>query len=248
MDGGKDPIDIRSLHDRVYSRIRDAMRKGVFISGQTLTIRALAARFGTSDMPIREAIKRLTAEKALVQQADRTFKVPPITSEGFEELVLVRVMTEGRATELAAASLDPSLIGRLRTANAEMSRALEEGHLTLALESNQEFHSRLYEACDNGILLEIIDLLWLRSGPYLAALVLDLAGSDAFRAGAIIHGRIIDALEAGRGRDAARALKNDIEGTAQWFRTHRATDAKAGTPLERKRRRRALPSQPVIET
>ncbi len=240
MDTATDLIDIRSLHDRVYGKIRDAMRKGVFSSGQTLTIRALAARFGTSDMPIREAIKRLTAEKALVQQADRTFKVPPITSGGFEDLVLVRVMAEGRATELAAASADAGLIARLRTVNAGISRALDEGDLALALESNQSFHSCLYEACHNSILLEIIDVLWLRSGPYLAALVVDFAGSDAFRKAVIIHERIIGALEARSGKDAAKALKNDIESTAQWFRIHGGARTKAATPAEAKRRLRPL--------
>jgi DNA-binding GntR family transcriptional regulator len=243
MDGVRDPIDIRSLHDRVYGRIRDAMRKGVFSSGQTLTIRGLASRFGTSDMPIREAIKRLTAEKALVQQADRTFKVPPITPESFEELVVVRVLAEGCAAELAAVNPDPDLIDRLRLANADMARALSNGDLALALESNQEFHSRLYEACDNAILLEVTDILWLRSGPYLAALVVDLSGSDAFRKAVGIHERIIAAIETGNGRKAAEALRSDIESTAQWFRTHRGPSADAtpmpnvvSTPIVKRRR------------
>ena len=223
MDGARDLIDIRSLHDRVYGRIRDAMRKGVFTSGQTLTIRGLAARFGTSDMPIREAIKRLTAEKALVQQADRTFKIPEITADGFEELVLVRAMIEGRAAELAADNADAAFIERLREANAAMARALDEGNLTLALESNQEFHSRLYEGCGNATLLELIDILWLRSGPYLAALVVDMSGSEVFREAVFVHDSIIAAIAAKNGKQAAKALKVDIENTAQWFLSHGGT-------------------------
>lgn len=219
-----DAIDVRSLQDRVYDRIREAMRKGVFTAGQTLTIRALAARFGTSEMPVREAIKRLVAEKALTQQVDRTFQIPAVTLDRFQEVLLVRTTVEGRAAELAAKAVSPELIDKMRVANERMLEALSRSDVAGILEHNQAFHFLIYKASGNETLLDIIEMLWMRSGPYLAALAVHRAGINAFFDAAGSHARILAAIEAGDGPAAARYLEEDIEHTARWFWTRAQTD------------------------
>ncbi len=215
----QEPIDVRSVQDRVYSRIREAMRKGVFTWGQTLTIRALAARFGTSETPVREAIKRLVAEKALVQQVDRTFRVPAMTSKTFDELLLARSMIEGRAAEIATPRINAKLMRQLHTTNQEMENALSERNLMLVLEKNEEFHFHLYEASGNSTLIELIEILWLRSGPYLAALAADEAGANAYLDAIGNHTDILAALESRNATETAKALQRDMETTADWFRS-----------------------------
>lgn len=220
MTEADDAIDVRSLQDRVYGRIREAMRKGVFTAGQTLTIRALAARFGTSEMPVREAIKRLVAEKALIQQVDRTFQIPAVTLDRFQEVLLVRTMVEGRAAELAAKTATSHLTDMMRSANERMLEALSHSDVAGILEHNQAFHFLIYQACGNETLLDIVEMLWVRSGPYLAALAVHRAGINAFFDAASSHSRILAAIEAGDGPAAARFLQEDIEHTAHWFWTH----------------------------
>ncbi len=210
-------IDVRSVQERVYDRVRSDIRQGVFTPGEPLTIRALAARFGTSEMPVREAIKRLVAEKALTQQSNRTFKIPVLTAERFGEVMPIRVMVEGRATELAAELADTVLIERLRKSNDAMKWALSRSDAMGILQHNQAFHFLIYKACGNPTLIEIIEMLWLRSGPYLAALAAERRGIDAFFDAAASHVRILAALEAGDGEGAARSLRDDIETTAKWF-------------------------------
>lgn len=254
----EEPIDIRSVQDRVYARIREAMRKGVFAPGQPLTIRALAARFGTSEMPVREAIKRLVAEKALVQQADRTFQVPEVNAEGFDDLLLVRVLIEGRATELTAGRVDAALLAKLEGRNRAMATAVAQGDLAGTLEHNQEFHFLIYEACGNTTLIELIEMLWLRSGPYLAALAAGSEGIDAFSEAVHSHERIMDGLRTANGPEAAAALQLDIETTARWFWSRRSRDGDkapsptagapaAATPPGKRRRQPAAKRTPKSE-
>ena len=219
-----DTIDVRSLQDRVHARIKTAMRKGVFTAGQTLTIRALAARFGTSEMPVREAIKRLVAEKALIQRADRTFQIPNVTSDRFQEMLLVRTTVEGRAAELAAMSTTPELTEKMRIANELMLRALSCSDHAGILEYNQDFHFLIYQNCGNQVLLEIIEMLWTRNGPYLASLAVHRAGINAFFDAAKSHARILSAVEAGDGPAACRFLQEDIKHTAHWFWTRAKAD------------------------
>ena len=146
MDMNRDTVDVRSLQDRVYDRIREAMRKGVFAAEQPLTIRALAKRFGTSEMPVREAIKRLAAERALVQQSDRTFRLPPVTADHFKEITPIRSMIEGYATETAAQLAPADLPDRLAAVNERMVKALSSADVLGILENNQAFHFMIYEA------------------------------------------------------------------------------------------------------
>ncbi len=229
-------IDVRSVQERVYDRIRSDIRQGVFTPGEPLTIRALAGRFGTSEMPVREAIKRLVAEKALAQQSNRTFKIPAVSAERFGDVMPIRVMVEGRATELAARLADAVLIDGLRRSNEAMKAALSRSDAIGILQHNQTFHFMIYEACGNPTLIEIIEMLWLRSGPYLAALAAERRGIDALFDATQSHARILAALEAGNGKGAARALRDDIETAAKWFwsksRTGYAADIDSGPELQ----------------
>lgn len=217
MDMNRDIVDVRSLQDRVYDRIREAMRKGVFAAEQPLTIRALAQRFGTSEMPVREAIKRLVAERALFQQSDRTFRLPPVTAEHFKEITPIRSMIESYATETAAQLAPADLSDRLAAVNERMVQALSSADVLGILENNQAFHFMIYEAAGNTTLLEVIETLWLRSGPYLALLAGKRRGINAFFDAAESHSRIIAGLQRRDGAAAAAALREDIEITGHWF-------------------------------
>ena len=94
-------IDFAPLHERVYAEMRQAVIAGKFAPGQKLTSRKLAAALGTSDMPVRAAISRLTAEGGLVRMANSTFVVPVLGRQQFKEVMELRALLEGRAASLA---------------------------------------------------------------------------------------------------------------------------------------------------
>ena len=92
-----DPIDKDPVHEKVYQRLRVALMRGEFRPGQSVSIRRLAEDFGTSPMPVREALRRLVAEQAFRRLSNRTFAVPEISASRLEELRSVRVLVEGKA-------------------------------------------------------------------------------------------------------------------------------------------------------
>ena len=59
------------LHENVYQEIRRNLIAGQFQPGEAVTLRGLAAKLGTSAMPVREALRRLVAERALDLGANR---------------------------------------------------------------------------------------------------------------------------------------------------------------------------------
>ncbi|MBX3566746.1 MAG: GntR family transcriptional regulator [Rhizobiaceae bacterium] len=214
------PVDVSTLQERVYLKLRQALYQGKFAAGETLTIRGLAAALGTSAMPVREALQRLVAEKALVQTPSRSIRVASFTPELFWEIIRIRMSIEGMATKRAALNPPPPLAGALRDINAKMIAAIKGGFTEEVLDANKEFHFAIYEAAEMPQLLEIINNLWLRTGPYLGV-AYRMGYSDPFLTGTRFHERIIQAIERRDGRRAASGLKVDIWATAKWFTRHR---------------------------
>jgi DNA-binding GntR family transcriptional regulator len=214
------PVDVSTLQERVYLKLREALYQGKFAAGETLTIRGLAAALGTSAMPVREALQRLVAEKALVQTPSRSIRVASFTPELFWELIRIRMAIEGMATRRAALNPPPNLVGELREINTTMIASIRSGFTEDVLDANKRFHFAIYEAAEMPQLLGIINNLWLRTGPYLGV-AYRMGYSDPFLTGTRFHERVVKAIERRDGRKAASNLKVDIWATAKWFTRHR---------------------------
>ena len=214
------PVDVTTLKERVYLRLREAISHGDFMPGEVLTIRTLAASLGTSAMPVREALLRLVAESALVQQPNRGFAVAPFTSDTFRELARIRMSTEALATRYATRNADAALLDNLRALNVQMRDAILRSDADTALEANRSFHFSIYAAADMPQLLGIIRGLWLRTGPYLGAAYRHIRDSNQhFLNGTRIHTRIIADIERGDAQRAGRGIALDIWSTARRFRS-----------------------------
>jgi DNA-binding GntR family transcriptional regulator len=226
MDGMSDklsPVDISTLQERVYLRLREALYQGQFAAGETVTIRGLASALGTSAMPVREALQRLVAERALVQLPSRSVKVAPFTPEMFSELISIRITIEGMAAGRAALNATPALADKLEMINKEMKAAIAAGFTDgtgEVLDANKRFHFTLYEAAKMPQLLEIISGMWLRTGPYLRAAYRSTGASYPFSKGTLIHDRVIEAVRLRDQRRASTNLALDIWATARWFKAH----------------------------
>lgn len=219
MDVNLGQIESATIQVQVYQRLREALFTGMFAPGQSLTIRGLADILGTSPMPVRESLQRLVAEHALVQMPNRTFKVTPFSPEMFRELARVRMTVEGFAASEAARRATPKQVARLADLNARMSGALDEYVPAQVMTSNRDFHFALYEMTEMPQLLDIINGLWLRAGPYLMNAHKSLENPRAFfRSGVKFHTRVVDACAARDQKRAARALACDIWHSARNFR------------------------------
>jgi DNA-binding GntR family transcriptional regulator len=184
--------------------------------GQPLSLRRLAARLGTSPMPIREAVSRLIAERALVLLPNRKVIVPWMTRELFTELSRARQLIEGRVAEISCKRITPGLLAELRRINAVIKRSLAKKEIGRALAQNLDFHLTLYNASRVDVLLSMIEMLWRQAGPFIA-LSPDLPG---VKWTARYHDEIIKALEAGSLSKTRSAVQRDIEDTLQELLKH----------------------------
>src|SRR5262245_12360833 len=98
-------LERETLHERAYLELKKAIMSGAIRPGATITIRAMAAALGTSPMPVREALRRLVAERALVVLPTRSVILPMMSHEQFDEVCRLRVALEGLVAEEGARRL-----------------------------------------------------------------------------------------------------------------------------------------------
>src|SRR3954447_832999 len=90
-----------TIQDRVYSVLRDRLMRGGFEPGQKLKIAELANALGTSAMPVREALNRLAAERAVEALPNRSMRVPSLSKDALHDLMETRFALEGLAVARA---------------------------------------------------------------------------------------------------------------------------------------------------
>lgn len=207
-DSGLSPVARDTVQDRIYAGLGDALICGRLRGGQTLTIRDLAARFDTSPMPVREALRRLIAEGALEAMPQRSVRVPPVSLERLRDLREARLLVEGHAAERAAERADAALVARLQAADAAFTEAENGGQIDSELLANQRFHFAVYEAAGSPALMQIIRSLWLQSGPYLRLAIEHYQGQRLARNH--FHRAVIRALKARDPAAASAAIRQDL--------------------------------------
>jgi len=154
-------------HEGVYQRIRDLILFGALVPGQAVTIQGLAELIGAGMTPVREAIRRLTAEGALEAGGNRRVSIPGITRDRLEEIAFARLSIEPRLAELAATSMSDACLSELLALDAKVDDAIHSGDIESYLEYNYRFHFCLYGQADAPILMKIATALWLQIGPSL---------------------------------------------------------------------------------
>ena len=200
-----------TVQDQVYQTLRTAIIAGRFKPGQRMTIRSLAQELGTSAMPVRDAVGRLSNERALEVLRNRAIVVPLMTVDKLRELTTIRIEVEGLAAEHAAAQITRQELRQLRKISDAFLAAGRDGDLARYMAQNQEFHFSIYRAARMPLLTRIIENLWLQFGPTLHALLTRYALTEYDTSH---HDAALAALAAGDGPAARTAIAGDLQDAA----------------------------------
>ncbi|MHB1304939.1 MAG: GntR family transcriptional regulator [Acidiphilium sp.] len=209
------PVGRETVQDRVYRRIKDMILDGEIEPGRTVTIQSLADAFQVSAMPVREALRHLMAEQALMVVSGRSVGIPTLTPERLADLRRVRREVEGAAAAWAAERIGAEALGQLGALVEVMEAAAESLDGRRYVPANHHFHFAIYNEAGSPALLNIIESLWLQISPYFHI----LRTSQNWRSANSAHRLILEALRHGDGAAAARALRQDIDEAAATLET-----------------------------
>ena len=216
-----EPVLRTTVQEQVYLRIKDLILSGSVKPGQPVTIPALSETLGVSHMPVREALRRLVAERALTVVSGRSLGVPALSLTRLDELVRVRVEIEGFAAEWAAENMTAEELDGSAALVAGMTGAIGRNDVTTFLRMNRDFHFGIYAATRSPVLLSTIESLWFQVSPYFSMLY---PFGDYPRSN-LEHAAILAALQRRDGRAARAALAEDLRGAATALRMALAQNA-----------------------
>jgi len=193
-------------HQAVYERLRSMVLLGRFAPGQALTIMGLAEVLQVGMTPVREALRRLIAENALIALGNRRVVVPVRDPADLDDIYFLRLKLEPELARRAAKNLTEQDIDALSDMDASINQALDVGDLEKYLEQNYRFHFTIYDKADAPTLCQVAQSLWLQVGPSLR-LVFARYGTANMPDE---HPDILTACADGDCDAAAQAMKSDL--------------------------------------
>jgi DNA-binding GntR family transcriptional regulator len=134
--------------ERVYDDLRAAIIGGEYAPGERLRAEALAARFGTSRTPVREALMLLEGDGLVEIEPRRGAVVRSFDPADLVDLYEVRALLEARAAGLAAARIAPADLALLEATCERVESLTGNSARTIdtLIATNEDFHRILIEA------------------------------------------------------------------------------------------------------
>lgn len=154
-----------SLAERAYKRIREGIRTGEYRRGQRLREEDLARKLNVSRTPVREAIRRLSADGLVEVSSSRGMRIIDLDKQQMRELYSLRQILEKVAAGMAAqhaSSADIRAMEEILRASKATREPAELARL------NRAFHRAIREASHNryldAVLTQLFDTLALLPG------------------------------------------------------------------------------------
>ena len=202
-----------SARERIYEELKRWIVEGILEPDEQLKDLELAAAFGVSRTPVREALRQLEDERLVTTARNRWTKVAPLDLQEPHRLIPITASLELLALR-SGWPLGSEVVDQLEAVNADLKKALERRRTKDALAADLDFHGAIDAPSGNEDLIEMLARLrdrmrrvdlayWAR--PALA------------RDSVAEHDRILDALRTGH-RDAALNALEDHWRSERLFR------------------------------
>src|SRR5919198_6527727 len=165
------------LREQVKELILERILNGTYKPGERLVETRIAAELGTSQAPVREALRDLELLRFVESEPFRGARVREVSEEELIEIYPVRAAIEEVAAREAAKRLDGE-VEQLEAELEAMRTAAERGDLHEQVEHDVAFHRLIVEAAGNQVLLETWLSLAIESRTTVTALRSGLDGTE----------------------------------------------------------------------
>jgi DNA-binding GntR family transcriptional regulator len=149
-------FDNRTLADRAYDVIADAIVRGELAPDARISEAALASRFQISRGPLREALRRLEGRRLVVVRPNAGARVVALSDRDIVELYEIREALEALACQRATERMSDGELKALEDLLEEHARDPDIGRASSRLAPAPDFHTAVIRGSGSG---QLIDLL-----------------------------------------------------------------------------------------
>ncbi len=196
-----------TVNEATYRALKEKILFGGLLPGKSITLRGLAEQLNVSPTPVRETVRRLISERALVMHDNRRVSIPTLNRTSYNEIRLARALLEPELAGLAYPNIDKACIRQLESIDRETDLALDRGDIEGYMRGNYNFHCTIYKRADSEVILALIDSLWLQFGPFMR----QVCGRFGTASLDDQHHAAIDALNSGNIIAFKNAIRLDVE-------------------------------------
>ena len=208
-------VQRESLTEQIKSILIGRIVDGSLSPGDRLKELQIAGEFGTSQAPVREAIRSLQALGYVEHKAHVGALVKTFTKKEIKEAYQVREALEGHCLILSTEG-DTAMIKQLNTQLQKMQTALQKGDVQSFTEADNMFHRVMIEHSENARMLEIWDSLKIQL--QVIATLAETAIPLEFLYS--LHPPIVAALEKNHREGSARFLAKHYKEIGKYWEMH----------------------------
>lgn len=201
--------------ERLVSTLADRIVAGELPPGAALDETQLAAAFGVSRTPVREAIRQLAAMGFVQAPPHRAAIVARPAAARLREMFVVMSELEALCVTLCARTMTRAERNDLESYYREMGAIVRRGDVEGYRAANVAFHEKLYAGAHNTYLGELAAATRRRLAPFRGA---QLQAFDRLSKSHAEHGAIVNAILRGDAATAASGMRQHLEVTEQTWR------------------------------
>jgi DNA-binding GntR family transcriptional regulator len=196
-------------------RLREAIVTGRFQPSERLIEADVARELGVGRSAVRTALARLEHEGLVEHERHRGARVRLVGAHEAVEILETRAVLEGLAARAAAAQATEAEVEDLVSILTEMRRRLDAGDLLGASDHNAVLHTRILEISGHATAARLIATLKSQLVRFQYRTIL-LPGRSEHSFGE--HAAIVNAIAAGNGDGAERAMRTHLSHVADALR------------------------------
>ena len=147
----------RPLYEEVAERLRNSIFSHEYAPGAWIDEQSIAAEYGISRTPMREAIKVLAAEGLITMKMRRGAYVTEVSKSDLNQIFTVLALLEGQACREAATKATEKQLEALDSIHLKLERAAADRNLDEFFVINQSFHEKIQEISSNPWMKRTID-------------------------------------------------------------------------------------------
>lgn len=198
-------------------QIRQRIVLGEIAAGERVPVYQLAAEFGISRVPLREAMRQLEAEGLVDNVPRKGTVVRPLNLQDLEDCFVLLEHIEVIAARRAAVLSNPTMVKEMRYWSEEMMRHSDRRVSREMLLAHREFHFAFFDALGEGIMLRLLRMLWHTCERYVMHCMPDPGRQEHSRSE---HLGLIELVEAGDAEGAADLLSHHISSSLDFAKAY----------------------------
>jgi DNA-binding GntR family transcriptional regulator len=200
---------VGAASERIAAYLRDAILFGDLLPGDRIRQEEVAARLGTSRLPVREALRMLEAEGLTEHEAHKGARVPRLSPHEVDVIYRMRERLEPLALMESLPQLTEADHEQLEEVQARIEA---NDDLEKFLDLDREFHMLTYSGCHIDPLMSNVTRLWNSTQHYRRSFV-QLGGRSRMWVVNSEHRLILDAVVRRDAVDGERFLGGHIRRT-----------------------------------